>query len=208
MMTTTTMRSAALLLAAGLLAAVIPPPAAAQQDLFIGFSYGTALPTGDTEEFIGKTSFRGLAFDWRKAVQDRLTAGFHVGWSVFNERTFRTASFQGIDVTGTQFRYINAFPILGNMHYYFGRRGGMRPYVGGHIGAYIIEQRLEVGLYALEEHNWHFGLGPGGGVAVPLGGDVFGFLDVKYNYAFSSGNTIDHSWWSFNLGIGSRSYSF
>jgi len=207
MMTSMARRVAAIIVALGVVAAAAPRPATAQ-DLFIGFSYGMALPTGDTKDYIGKTSFRGMAFDWRKAVAERATAGFHIGWLVFNENTFRTASLENIDVTGKQFRYINSFPILANMHYYFGRRGGIQPYVGGHIGAYIIEQRLEVGLYALEEHNWHFGLGPGGGVALPFNDDVFGFLDVKYNYAFKSGDTIDHSWWSFNLGVGSRSYSF
>jgi hypothetical protein len=199
-------RAGAALLILGALAAVTAVPAGAQ-DVFIGFSYGMGVTTGDTQDFIGRTSFRGFAFDWRKAVRDRVTAGFHVGWSVFNENTTRTASFPGVDISGKQFRYINAYPILANMHYDFGRRGGLRPYIGGHAGAYIVEQRVELGLYSIEQHNWHFGLGPGGGVSLPFGDDKFGFLDVRYNHVFKNGETIDHSWWSFNIGVGSRSLS-
>jgi opacity protein-like surface antigen len=206
-MTSMVTRIAAVLVVVGLVTAALPTSTAAQ-NLFIGFSYGMGIPTGDTKEFIGNTSFRGMAFDWRKLVGERVSAGFHIGWSVFDEETLETASRPGVDVTGKQFRYINAFPILANFYYYLGNNRSFRPYIGGEAGAYIIEQRLEVGLYALEEHNWHFGLAPAGGVSFPLSDEMFTFVNARYNYAFKSGNTIDHSWWSINIGIGSASYSF
>jgi hypothetical protein len=77
----------------------------------------------------------------------------------------------------------------------------MRPYVAANVGAYIIEQRLDIGLYSIHETNLHFGLGPEAGIAIPLQEHLAAFLNSRYNYAFSAGSVDDQSYVSFGIGV-------
>jgi hypothetical protein len=194
-----------------LLGLLLAASAAPAQDLFVGGSYSISLPTGDTEDFAGNTSWRGLTFEWRKFFRPDVSAGFHLGWNVFDERTERTAEIlDGIGaVSGVQFRYVNAFPLLANMHYYLGRPGAtVRPFVGGNIGAYVIEQRLELGIVGLEETKWHFGLAPETGLGARLSNTTWFFTSVRYNHAFESGDVPSQTYWSINIGFVNQSYSW
>ncbi|HEY9016010.1 MAG TPA: hypothetical protein VIM84_13230, partial [Gemmatimonadales bacterium] len=102
---------------------------------------------------------------------------------------------------GDQFRYVNSFPVLANVSYFFGKEGGTRPYVAANVGTYIMEHQLEIGLYALHETNWHFGFGPEAGIAIPVRPDLAAVLSSRYNYALSAGNVDDQSYVSFGLGV-------
>jgi outer membrane protein W len=181
------------------------------QDLFIGVGYTISQPTSNSKDFTNNTSWRGFTFEWRKFVQPGMSAGFHLGWNVFDERTTRTSEVPewNASVSGTQFRYMNVWPVLGNVHYYLGKRGDrIRPFFGGNIGAYIIEQRLELGIVAFQDTKWHFGLAPEGGIAMHLTDDAWWFFNARYNYAFESGDVPSQSYWTFNIGIASEQYTW
>ena len=64
---------------------------------------------------------------------------------------------------------LGSFPILVGGQFYLGQRGGLRPYVGANVGTYAIERRVEIGLYALQETTWHWGLAPEVGFTFPVG---------------------------------------
>ncbi len=90
------------------------------QDTVTVVDYAISVPTGDTKEYIDKTSFRGISLDIRKFLggENKVSVGGRVAWHVFDSGAIsqtipiRTDDLNG-DVSGTQFRYINSFPMMG-----------------------------------------------------------------------------------------------
>ena len=194
---------------------LIAMTAKAQDSYFLG-TYQISIPQGDTNDYLGggsPTSYRGFGFDIRfySGNDGRLTLGGGSGWNIFESGgifetiTIRNEDFNG-DITGTQFRYINAVPLMFQVHYHFGRPDDVHAYVGTGIGTYYIRQRFEVGLFATEVSNWHFGIAPEGGVNFPLSDSVSFNANVRYNFAANSGSDIQgnetgHSYLAFNVGL-------
>lgn len=191
------------------LALAIP---AAAQDSLTNITYQIGAPLGDTKDFIDKTSFRGVGFEIRSFVGDgNLSVGGGIAWNVFDSGavsdtiSIRTDAING-DITGTQFRYINSVPIMGQIFYHLGDPGATHAYVGTGVGLYYIEQRFEIGLLATEVNNWHFGLAPEAGVMIPISDSARFNLAARYNYAFESGTDLSgdkrgYDYFTFNIGI-------
>ncbi len=173
------------------------------QEFLWGISWNVGIPTSNTKDYTDKTSFRGAGLEGRKFVKPDLTLGLSFSWNVFNEKSFRTDPVEstGGEISGTQFRTLNIFPLLANIHKYWGYYGGLRPYIGLGAGAYIIENRRELGLFSLQETNWHFGVAPEVGILMPSG-RFLGFFNVRYNYTTSAGMTPEQSYLGFNVGLG------
>ncbi len=166
----------------------------------VNFNYQIAYPSGETSDYIDKISFRGAGLEWRKYIQDNISAGISLNWNVFNQVATETQEIEEGHVTGTQNRTINSFPLLATAHYYMGKKRELRPYFGLGLGAYLIKQRLGIGIYTFEESNWHFGVAPEVGVNFPVGYDATLMVAVKYNYAFEAqGKT--YSYFGLHLGI-------
>ncbi len=171
-------------------------------------SYSTALPVGNTGDFVNDFTWRGFSIEGRSFTQRNLSFGIMFGWNYFDQRTDETIQLSDGAVSGTQIRYLDVIPIMASMHYYLGpkRRKAMRPFLGLSAGTYIISQRLDIGIWAFRRSNWHFGLAPEAGVLVPLGNTSLA-LSVKYNYAFDAGEDFyeftdnSHSYISFNIGF-------
>ena len=183
------------------------------QDAVTVVNYEISVPTGDTKEYIDKTSFRGFGIDFRKFLggENKVSVGGRFAWHVFDSGaitetiSIRTEELNG-DVSGTQFRYINAFPIQGVFHYYFGEPGRVNAYVGAGVGLYYIKQRFEIGLLATEQNNWHFGVAPEFGVNIPVSDSVAANVNVMYNYAAASGTDVSgektgYDYFSINVGL-------
>jgi hypothetical protein len=170
------------------------------QEWWGGVSYQGALPGGDTKLMADGFSWRGIGLEGRTSVRSNLSVGAFVGWNVFNDEVDGTISVAGADVSGFQSRFVNAVPLLATAHVYSGSKGGTRAYLGGGIGTYWVENRLELGQTALTSSNWHFGLAPEVGIILPKESFAAGFLSIKYNYAFESGG-LAHSYWTFGIGI-------
>jgi len=175
--------------------------ATAQSRSWWGLSFQPAVPLSNTKEFTDNFAWRGVGVDFKKQIKPNVAVGLSFGWQVFEEQTDQVVSAFGLDISGDQFRYVNSWPILANVSYYFGKEGHARPYISGNVGTYIMEQQLEIGLYALSETNWHFGFAPEAGVAFPLHSNVSAFVNGRYNYALSAGSVDDQSYLSFSLGV-------
>jgi outer membrane protein W len=188
------------------------------QDWWWGITYNMSAtsslpPNSDSDiNFIEDFSFRGLGIEARY-VPDRdanYSFGFNVGWNVLNEKNDfgdkrNTISLPNADISGTQLRYFNTVPLLANASYYFGDRGGIRPYVGVNAGTYYIERRVDIGVSAVVDDAWHFGWAPEVGLVVPLGRPEVALLTtIRYNWAFSAGGSGDQKFWGFNIGIAYR----
>jgi hypothetical protein len=183
------------------------------QDAVTVVDYAISVPTGDTKDYIDKTSFRGFSVDIRKFLggENRVSVGGRVAWHVLDSGgitdtiPIRTDDLNA-DVSGTQFRYINSFPMMGVFHAYFGDPGSVNAYVGTGVGVYYIKQRFEFGLLATEANNWQFGFAPEFGINIPVGSSVAANINVVYNYALASGtdvsgNETGNQYISFNIGL-------
>jgi len=165
------------------------------------FTYQTSLSAGDTKDFTDDFSWRNMGLEGRTYLSPNFSVGVFFGWNVFNDQLDGTISLGGVDASGYQLRWVNAFPMLATAHLYLGDRSGPRPYVGTGVGTYWIENRMELGVTSVTASNWHFGLAPEAGVMIPTAGYSDVYLSAKYNYAFESGS-ITRPYWTFGIGIG------
>ncbi len=163
--------------------------------------YSFGLPTGDLKDFTDNTSARGIIFEARNFRSDQFSIGFSLGWQVFKDRLEGTFSEEGRDVTGTQVRYVNTLPIMVTGHYYLGDPGGVRPYLGAGVGTVHSLQRVDVGLFSIQNNNWHFGFYPEVGVYIPVSFDMGINLAAKYNYALGTSESIDYSYLALSVGF-------
>ncbi len=177
--------------------------AQAQQG-FWGISYGMSVPTSDTKDFIGGTSWRNWTTDILARVRPNTAVGVSFGWNVFNDVTTTVSSIDDasrpIDIGGTQYRYINSFPMLVTVRQFTGSRGALRPFFGLGIGTQLVKQRVDVGQWRIEDDTWHFALAPEIGVVLPIGSDAKWFVNAKYNYAAKASDR-KHSYFGINIGV-------
>lgn len=187
------------------------------QDFLGIISYNTALPTGNTKDYISDFSWKGFSFEGRSFTNRNWTFGGTFGWNIFDTKSTDLIEIDdetsGITIKGTQVRYTNSFPIMANGHYHFGKRkDAVRPFMGLGLGTYYIIQRFEIGILQREVSNWHFGLAPEVGVLVALSRNTSLILSAKYNYAFSAGKTVygdtdnSQSYIGFNIGLAFYGY--
>lgn len=175
------------------------------QGLF-SISYDIGLPIGGTSDFIGQTSFRGFGVEGRGFITDNLSYGGSFNWAVFYEEKgpeeWTEVGERGTGtVYGKQYRYINSFPLMATMHYYFGEWDATRLYLGGGLGAQKIDQRTDFGLYSENVNNWRFGVAPEVGVLIPINFNSSLNLSAKYQYAFKNGDGDAVSYLNFKIGF-------
>lgn len=182
------------------------------QEFISDFTWNFGFTADKLSEYIPNNSYKGFGIEGRRFFDKNISGGLSFGWNIFDQRIAEPIiideeGFSGT-ISGTQIRYVNAFPILANAHYYLGKRKDFRFFLGGGVGVYYILQRLDLGVWSLESNNWHFGLAPEAGFLIPFGdGESNIIVTGKYNHAFSSGKTIggnednSYSYWSLNFGF-------
>jgi hypothetical protein len=182
-------------------------PLHAQSEKWFGASWQMAQATANTHDFTPSYSFRGVGLEWRW-VHGSTSVGLNAAWNVMDDERIELASVGGVDITGKQFRYVNAWPIMLSAHLYMGKPEGARAYLGVNGGTYYIERVVDVGTFEVKDHNWHGGVAPELGFAVPvrngMGNTAF-FVSARYNYAFAAGDAPYQSWLSVHVGFAWRS---
>lgn len=179
-------------------------------DNYLSLNYNPAIPLGTTADFVDETSWRGFDLKYAYFISDQLALGFRTGWNIFRQASDGIVSETIINpdnesivtISGSQFRYINSFPILATADYHFGLEGSVRPYIGLGIGGFAIRQRLEMGLYLVEDNSFRFGLSPNAGLIIPMGGMTSVHLASQYNYVFSNSDLDELPYLSFSIGLG------
>lgn len=197
------MKHRTIILAACLLSLLLTTDSLAQGKVLTTYTYNVAFPTGSTQDFVDRTSFRGLSIGGHWFRNPNLALSFTAGWNVFNERTDRLINVSLSDlsevnvdtdaegaISGQQFRYINSFPFVVGVEYYFGQEDDIQPYLGLGAGVYYTIQRLDIGLVTLKEDEFRFGFSQEAGVLIPVRHGTSLVLGARYDYAFNSGNTL------------------
>ena len=158
------------------------------------------IPSGDFGDWVSETSWYGFEVGSRVFSNENFSYGFASGWNTFGEKVSGTTEVESGAITGTSIREIKSFPLLVNAHYYLGREGKTRPYVGLNTGVYFISQGTSLGIYYSGDTNAHFGLTPEIGVLMPVK-DAGLMFNAKYVYAFEGGANMAFSWFALNVGF-------
>ena len=172
------------------------------QSSYTSLMYSTGLAVGETNDFIGNYSWRGVAFESNWFVGDQFSLGFYAGWNVFFEKTTGEFREDTRTLSGTQQRYLNMFPILFDTRFHLGEDYATRPYFGLGVGTYRARQRTEMGVFYSENNEWQFGLAPLIGVLLPVGNIALN-PSIRYNFAFATNNSgsMDRSYLAINVGV-------
>lgn len=173
----------ALILASG---ALITSVVSAQS--FTTVQYTMGVPTGGLHDHVSKISWRGFTFEYQKEVAPSVTVGVNLAWNVFYEKMdYASYTKDNATLSGIQYRYDNLFPMQVNAHYMFGT-GTVIPYVGLGIGTMYDLRNTDMGLWTVEENNWHFMLSPEAGLMFDVASNTSIKLSAIYNNAFKTKN--------------------
>ncbi len=193
-----TILSLLLLVACGLSASV-----ALAGDNSFGLSWSSTIATGNSSDFVSGFHARGFNFEYRNRVNRQFSWGLNAGFNVLSETGNGTIYLDHVQATGKWGRYLNTVPIYAAAYYDFGnysRRSGWF-YSALNIGTAWLEQRATLGLYAVEEDNWHLAVAPELGYHLPWDSFI-GHVSIRYNYLFEAGAVDSQSWLEFRIGFG------
>lgn len=165
-------------------------------------TYPISFPFGDLKEYIGATSFRGISLEFNKRQKPNLDIGFEASWNVFYERVAeKPYTFETATITGTQYRYVNAIPLIAGVKYFKTTSGKAHPYVGAGLGTTYVERATDFGLYRLTNDAWQFCIRPELGVQFGVGYGASFVLGVKYYANFATQDLDGQSYLSINIGF-------
>ena len=174
----------------------------AQQNFYFTFNYSPSLPMGDTKDYIDQFSWRGVSIEGHWEGFNNLSIGYYFGWNIFNQKLTGDFVDGTRTLSGTQLRYVNAFPLFLEGRYHLGAQDAVRPYLGVGAGVVRTRQRTEMGIFASNTNTWQFGFAPSAGVLIPVGYSSAINVGAKYNYALKNSKTdFNHSYLSINVGI-------
>ncbi len=174
------------------------------QEFYTNMTYNISVPMGETADFISNTSFRGATFNMGRFLTDKIAVDMRFSWNTFYQAMdFDTYTSDNglISVSGTQFRYINAFPITLGARYVLNASSNFSPYFAAGLGTYKINERLDMGIYSNEIRKWHFGMYPELGFFYRLSYDVGINMYARYDHAFKTSSTKAYSYIAFGLGF-------
>lgn len=164
-----------------------------QRAYLAGMSYLISSPTGNTKDFIDKTSYLGFSLEGRKFLSNYVSLGAFLQWNAWEQEEAGPALAK---------HSMNAYPLMATVHAYPLNNDKFIPYAGIGVGGVRIYQRVER-IFNLDENSaWHFGLAPELGAIVRLGSDVGMLLNIKYIQAFESGEKLPaQSFFSVSIGF-------
>ncbi|WNJ19529.1 hypothetical protein [Pontibacter sp. G13] len=186
-------------------------PLAAQNTMiyrpsYFSITWNMGLPLGETADYIGRYSLRGIGMEGRGFIDDHWAIGGGFGWNVFYQQisggSVTPDDTPELTVSGEQYRYINTVTLSVTGHYYWNRDRNIVPFVGAGLGPWWFNRRLEMGLFYTDRDVWQFALYPEVGILIPFGYERnYLHISARYNYAFESSD-IAQSWMGFHVGFG------
>ena len=166
-------------------------------------SYPISFPMGNLHDYSSNVSFRGISLEFNKKTSPQTTAGLEVGWNVFYQQVDRKVYHDGnASITGVQYRYTNAVPIiLGGKYYAKTGSRALRPYVGVGLGTLYANRTTDFGLYEITSDGWQFLIRPEAGIDMQFARGESFFLGAKYMWGFNTSSLDGQQWLSINIGF-------
>jgi len=179
------------------------------QDNKTNIYYTMGFPMGDTKDYISKTSFRGMGFEYQYLFSDKFGLGGVLQWSTFYESdprdTYDFTNNEGVvngAINGIRYKYINTVPMYITGTYYMASDDAkIRPYLGLGVGTYWLEKKTDMGLYTTIYNSWHFGLIPKAGILIPISYSTSVYIGLDYNLAFKNSDMDTQSWLGLSIGF-------
>jgi len=157
---------------------------------------------GDLHDYISKTSFRGFETEYNYHLKKNMSLGLETGWNTFYERVDKTTYNDGTAaITGVQYRYTNAVPIIADGRYFKTGGGKAEPFIGVGLGAIYVDRATDFGLYRISQDAWQFCVRPEIGVLLKSDRGVAGVISAKYYAGFNSDNLSGQPYVSLNIGF-------
>jgi outer membrane protein W len=168
------------------------------QSGYLAATYNTAIPLGNSKDFISNASFRGFGVDGGYYVTKNLSVGLSFSWNGFYEDfPYQTYEVGTISITGLMWRYTNLFPLLATVKYYVPTGIEFQPYFGLGVGTVITNTTTDFGIYSNTYRAWTFGLTPEVGFLYWFNSQTGIKLDATYNWSTKADNIPSQS----NIGI-------
>ena len=185
-----------------LLLLILLGSSAALAQSHVRLSYEFAVPRNATQDFVDRFSSRGAHLD----VSLELTYAFHLelsaGLNSFNSVKQGVLTTTDGDVSGKQFRYLNAIPLMGGFAFHIPLGHGSRFWAGVNGGAAYFERIVDVGLNEYSLSDWQWGVQPQLGIAFGLGNDGTAlFFDGRWNYFWERHGIPAQEYFSFGVGL-------
>ena len=184
-----------------LLTGIITATQVQAQDSFYSIQYSMGFATGNLKEFNEAASFRGMSFEYRYMVQPGIGVGLETGYNLFYDRLDYATYTQGTQsLSGIQYRYTHAVPVLAAFDYYLKPDTQFNPFVGLGVGTLYTYRDLDMGMFTLESDVWQFALRPQVGVVITTpSADLI--VAAKYFNGFKANDTEGQQYFSLNIGL-------
>jgi len=172
----------------------------AQESLF-ALEYSVGFGTGDAKDFVGKASWRGIAFEYRYFVQPSIGIGFETGYNLFYEKQpYATYTKGTASVSGIQYRYMHVVPVLATLDYHLKPDTSTDPFIGLGIGTLYANRNIDMGMFSMQEDAWQFALRPEIGTTISTYNADF-IVAAKYMMGFKTNDFDATNYFTINLGI-------
>jgi opacity protein-like surface antigen len=172
------------------------------QESFFTARYQVGVPLGDLNDYIDKSSWRGVGLGYRWVPDGDVTIGFDLAWQGFDKRnTYDTYTRGTASISGIQYRYQNCFQLSAQTEYVFNEGGDFRPYVGIGVGAMHVRRLTSFGLYEISQDPWQFMLKPGLGFSYYLKNGTALQVGADYVVGFQNKELTGQSYMALNLGL-------
>lgn len=171
------------------------------QESFYSIQYSVGFATGDLKDFNNSASFRGMGFEYRYMMQPAIGVGFETGYNLFYDRMDYATYTRGTQsLTGVQYRYTHAVPVLAAFDYYFIPDTKYNPFAGLGVGTLYSNREVNMGMFSIESDVWQFAIRPQVGVLISTQSFDF-ILAAKYFSGFKANDTEGQQYFSINIGL-------
>jgi len=180
----------------------ISPFVSAQSNTSLLYSVG--VPTGALGDHTAGMSWRGVTFEWQKFINPDVSVGINLAYSVYyDDLGFGSYTIDNATLSGHQYRYNNLFPMAVNGQYHFNSAGmnTLKPYIGLGIGTIYDLRNTDMGMWTIEENNWHFMVSPEVGLIYDLNMATGIKFSVRYDNAFKISDADAFGNLNLNLGF-------
>jgi outer membrane protein len=172
----------------------------AQESLF-SIEYSMGFATGDLKEFNEAASFRGMSFEYRYMMKPAVGIGFETGYNLFYDRLDYATYTQGTEsLSGVQYRYTHAVPVLAAADYYFKPDANTNPFIGLGLGTIYVFRDVDMGMFTMEDDDWQFALRPQVGTVITMQG-IDLMLAAKYMMGFKTDDMAANNYFTINVGL-------
>ena len=163
-------------------------------------TYATGLAVGDSFEFAPKYGWIGFNGEVLYHLKPEISLGITSGYQLFMGRERSTVEAGNAALNAYQFRYLDTVPILAVGRYYLdlGSVVAFVPALG--IGTVYTNRLVDVGILALHDDIWHFGVAPQAGLLFHTDGPDL-LVDAKYTFAIGGPEHPTEMWFTAEVGL-------